>query len=84
MLIGNYLLGWWGDSINLDGSTEAGWLAGAMQFWIMPAILALGVAIMFFLFFWDDEVEAETLDTNVSPLPETGPDTEEISPGTVG
>ena len=25
MLIGNYFLGWWGDSISLDGSTRAGW-----------------------------------------------------------
>jgi len=83
MLIGNYLLGWWGDSINLDGATEAGWLAGAAQFWIMPAVLALGVAIMFFIFFWDDEVEAETIDPSLSPIADTD-GKEEISPGTVG
>jgi len=82
MLIGNYLLGWWGDNINLDGATEQGWLAGASQFWLMPAILALGVSIMFYIFFWDDEVEAETIESNVSPIVDSGP--EEISPGTVG
>ena len=41
MLIGNYVLGWWGDSIQLDGSTTEGWLAGATSFWVMPAIFAL-------------------------------------------
>lgn len=53
MLIGNYLLGWWGDNINLDGSTKAGWLEGASSFWVMPAILALVVAVVFFALFWD-------------------------------
>lgn len=57
MLIGNYLLGWWGDNINLDGSTKAGWLEGASSFWVMPAILALVVAVVFFALFWDKEVE---------------------------
>lgn len=51
MLIGNYVLGWWGDRIALDGSTQAGWMAGAFEFWVMPAVLALGVAGMFFLLF---------------------------------
>lgn len=83
MLIGNYMLGWWGDSIGLDGSTEEGWLQGAAQFWVMPAIFALAVAILFFIFFWDDDVEADTMEVDgVSPLSDTGP--EEISPGTVG
>lgn len=57
MLIGNYLLGWWGDNIGLDGSTKAGWLDGAAYFWVMPAILALVVAIVFFALFWDKEVD---------------------------
>jgi nucleoside transporter len=51
MLIGNYVLGWWGDKIALDGSNHMGWMAGAFEFWVMPAMLALGVAGMFFLLF---------------------------------
>ncbi len=82
MLIGNYMLGWWGDRIELDGATEQGWLDGAFSFWIMPAIAALGVAIFFFIFFWDDKVEAETIDPNVSSLVDADPG--ETSPGTVG
>jgi nucleoside transporter len=57
MLIGNYVLGWWGDSIALDGSTSEGWLSGAQSFWVMPGILALGVAALFFLTFWDKEAD---------------------------
>lgn len=53
MLVGNYLLGYWGDRIALDPTTEAGWLADAKEFWLMPAGLAAGVAVLFFLTFWD-------------------------------
>lgn len=53
MLVGNYVLGWWGDKIKLDPTTQAGWLEGAREFWLMPAVLAFGVAILFFLTFWD-------------------------------
>ena len=53
MLVGNYVLGWWGDKIKLDPTTQAGWLEGAREFWLMPAALAFGVAILFFLTFWD-------------------------------
>lgn len=61
MLIGNYVLGWWGDNIGLDGSTTAGWLDGAFTFWIMPAILALAVAFLFFFTFWEKrEIDEET------------------------
>jgi MFS family permease len=81
MLIGNYLLGWWGDRIGLDGSTKAGWLDGAFQFWIMPSVFALGVAVMFFILFWDDEVEADTLEAEgLSLISDSG--SEETSPGT--
>lgn len=55
MLIGNYVLGWWGDRIALDGSTQAGWMAGAFDFWVMPAVLALGVAGIFFILFRDEK-----------------------------
>ena len=59
MLIGNYVLGWWGDRIQLDGSTTEGWLAGAATFWTMPAIFALAIAIIFFLFFWEKNGDAK-------------------------
>jgi nucleoside transporter len=81
MLIGNYLLGWWGDRISLDGSTQEGWLEGAASFWIMPGVFALVVAVFFFFFFWDDEVEAETLDTGATSIIDT--DSGETGPGTV-
>lgn len=55
MLIGNYFLGWWGDYLQLDGSTKSGWLADVTSFWVMPAVLALAVAVLFFLTFWDKQ-----------------------------
>lgn len=55
MLIGNYVLGWWGDKIALDGSTQMGWMAGAFDFWVMPGVLALGVAGLFFILFRDEK-----------------------------
>ena len=53
MLVGNYILGWWGDRIELDPTTQAGWEARAKEFWLMPAIFAASVAVFFFLAFWD-------------------------------
>ncbi len=53
MLVGNYVLGSWGDYIQLDPTTQTGWLTGARQFWLMPAMLAFGVAELFFFTFWD-------------------------------
>jgi len=53
MLVGNYVLGYWGDRIALDPTTQEGWAAGAQQFWLLPAGLAAGVAVLFFLTFWD-------------------------------
>jgi MFS family permease len=53
MLVGNYILGWWGDSIGLDPTTKEGWVADATQFWLLPAGLAAGVSVLFFLTFWD-------------------------------
>ena len=63
MLVGNYVLGYWGDSIALDPTTQEGWAAGAAQFWLMPAGLAAGVAVLFFLTFWDkgDSLPEETV-----------------------
>ena len=53
MLVGNYILGIWGDRIELDPTTAEGWIADAQQFWMMPAGLAAAVAVLFFLTFWD-------------------------------
>lgn len=54
MLIGNYILGWWGDYIVLDGGTTAGWLEGAFTFWILPAVIA-GAVMLFFLVSFKNE-----------------------------
>ncbi|MEX2132086.1 MAG: MFS transporter [Pseudohongiellaceae bacterium] len=51
MLIGNYVLGWWGNRIALDGSSMAGWLEGAFAFWVMPASLAVVILVFFSLTF---------------------------------
>lgn len=61
MLVGNYVLGIWGDKIGLVGATKAGWLADGKAFWLLPAGLAAGVAVLFFLTFWDKTkaIEAE-------------------------
>jgi MFS family permease len=53
MLVGNYVLGWWGDRIALDPSTRDGWANGAAAFWLMPAGIALGVAVIFAIAFRD-------------------------------
>ncbi len=57
MLIGNMVLGNWGDAIKLDPLTREGWLADAAQFWLLPAGLAAGVAVLFFATFWDKSVD---------------------------
>lgn len=55
MLIGNYVLGWWGDRIALDGSSTAGWLDGSYAFWVMPALLAAFVMVFFMLTFKNEK-----------------------------
>jgi nucleoside transporter len=55
MLVGNYLLGIWGDFIKLDPTTEQGWLENAAAFWLMPAGLATAVAVLFLVAFKDKE-----------------------------
>jgi nucleoside transporter len=72
MLVGNYVLGYWGDQIGLDPTTQEGWLAGAAKFWLMPASLALGVSILFFLTFWDRSSAAK------APMPEPEPAAPEV------
>ncbi|MDB4676887.1 MFS transporter [bacterium] len=64
MLVGNYVLGWWGDRIELDPTTEAGWLEKGGEFWMLPAVLGLGVAVLFFLTFWDKSNAAQTTPGN--------------------
>ncbi len=51
MLVGNYVLGWWGDRIGLDPSNKAGWSADAAEFWLLPAGIAVLVAIVFAIAF---------------------------------
>ncbi len=53
MLVGNYILGYWGDSLGLDPSTKEGWLESGQQFWLMPAGFAAVIAVLFFFTFWD-------------------------------
>ncbi|MFK8115427.1 MAG: MFS transporter [Rubripirellula sp.] len=53
MLVGNYVLGFWGDNLGLDPSTKEGWLEDGKAFWLMPAIFAAAVSVLFFLTFWD-------------------------------
>jgi nucleoside transporter len=53
MLVGNYVLGYWGDSLGLDPSTKEGWLADGRAFWLMPAVFAAVVSVLFFATFWD-------------------------------
>jgi nucleoside transporter len=53
MLVGNRVLDWWAGKTALDATTRDGWLAGAGQFWLFPAGLALAVAIGFFFLFRD-------------------------------
>lgn len=60
MLVGNYLLGIWGDRIGLDPTTTEGWLSDAREFWLLPAGIAAAVAVLFFLTFWDKSVDANT------------------------
>ncbi len=76
MLVGNYILGWWGDRINLDPTTKSGdrgWEALAEQFWLMPAGLALGVSILFFLTFWDKTSAAQAPIDDPEPEPVAQP-----------
>ena len=58
MLVGNLVLGSWGDHIKLDGGSKEGWLAGASQFWGMPALAALAVAVVFAVSFKENSGKA--------------------------
>ncbi len=60
MLVGNLILGRWGDFVQLDSTTKEGWIASAGPFWLMPAGFALGVSVLFFLTFWDKSSAAQS------------------------
>ena len=60
MLVGNYVLGWWGDRIGLDPSTADGWISGAAKFWLMPAGIAFVVAILLAVTFRDHSADTKT------------------------
>jgi len=53
MLVGNKVLDWWTARTHLDAATRQGWLTGAKEFWLMPAGVALVVAVIFGLAFRD-------------------------------
>lgn len=77
MLVGNYILGFWGDFIDLNPTTTAGWSEDAALFWLMPAGLAAVVSLTFFLTFWDDSVDSrlsEELTDDDPPVPSPAPD----------
>lgn len=57
MLVGNLILGIWGDHLKLDSSSVEGWTAGARTFWLLPSGIALGVAIIFALLFSDKSAD---------------------------
>ena len=61
MLVGNYVLGWWGDSIALDPSSREGWLEGATKFWLLPAGISVFVAILFAITFRAPKVDANRI-----------------------
>lgn len=61
MLVGNYLLGFWGDRIGLDPGTREGWLADGKAFWLAPAIFAAVVAVIFLISFRDDDSETSAV-----------------------
>ena len=69
MLVGNYVLGYWGDKIELNPTTQEGWLEDAGQFWLLPAGLSVGVAVLFLLFFRDKDVVIEESVENDSTNP---------------
>ncbi len=62
MLVGNYVLGFWGDRIGLDPSTREGWLADGRAFWLMPAVFAAVVSVVFFLTFSDKNLKGGATD----------------------
>lgn len=59
MLVGNYVLGAWGDKIQLEPTKAESWATNALMFWGLPSALGLGVAILFAVAFWDKSVDEQ-------------------------
>lgn len=58
MLVGNLVFSIWGDDyLKLDSTTLEGWTAGARAFWLLPAGIALGVALLFAAMFSDKSAD---------------------------
>jgi nucleoside transporter len=53
MLVGNKVHDWWVEKIALKTAVEGAWAAGAKEFWLLPAGVALAVAVIFALTFND-------------------------------
>ncbi|MEI6655421.1 MAG: hypothetical protein WCP45_11675, partial [Verrucomicrobiota bacterium] len=47
------VLDWWAGQTALQAGTKDGWLAGAKMFWLMPAGIAIAVAVVFGIAFRD-------------------------------
>ena len=73
MLVGNYVMGFWGDRIGLDPALRESWLAKASEFWLMPAAFATAVAILFLVTFHDHTHDRTALpagsDGDDQPMP---------------
>ena len=65
MLVGNKVLDWWAGKVELDVSSAEGWLAASKPFWLMPAGVALGVALIFLVTFREKtgKIEAPTAES---------------------
>ncbi|MDB6080561.1 MAG: nucleoside transporter [Akkermansiaceae bacterium] len=59
MLVGNQVLGIWAKHVALKADTHEGWVAGAKNFWLLPSGIALVVAVIFAVGFWDKSADKE-------------------------
>lgn len=59
MLVGNAVLDTWAGKTALVATTKEGWLSGAKAFWLMPAGIALAVAVVFAVAFRDRSADGE-------------------------
>jgi nucleoside transporter len=59
MLAGNWVIDWWAKKSALDAGSKEGWLAGAKAFWLMPAGIAVVVALLFALTFHDRSADGD-------------------------
>jgi MFS family permease len=60
MLVGNKVLDWWAGYCKLDPTSKEGWMTGAKHFWLMPAGIALLVAVIFALTFRDHSADSSS------------------------